>query len=737
MNLFGFNPKNWVSWRPNGIGFVKPNHYAEMAKVVWENRDNLPLAWKILSKGVCDGCALGTSGLKDFTLDGPHLCTVRLHLLRLNTMPAMKVNALDDVSAITQKTSKELRELGRLAYPMIRHKGEVGFRRVSWDEAYETIAARIRKIDPHRMAFFLTSRGVTNEVYYVAQKAVRFLGTNNVDNAARICHSASTVAMKQMLGVSASTCSYKDWIGTDLLIFLGSDTPNNQPVTTKYMYAAKQEGTKIIVVNPYREPGLQRYWVPSVPESALFGTKIADDFFQIHTGGDVAFLNGVLKTLIENSQVDEAFISAHTTGFEALKAALLAQPWEALEKSCGLAQSEMRRFAEMLSTAKSAVFVWSMGVAQHEHGVDNVRSVLNLALARGFIGCDKCGVMPIRGHSGVQGGGEVGAAAWNFPGGDPINEENARKFSNMWGFEVPTWKGKAALDMINAADAGELDLFYIMGGNFLETLPDPKTIRGALQKPGLRVHQDIVLTSQMLIEPSDTVLLLPGRTRYEQRDGGTETSTERQIIYSPEIAPPPGEAKSEWEIFMELAERTYPERAAQIHFKDGQAVRDDIVQAVPMYAGIQYLKKQGDHVQWGGPRLCEDGKFKTADGRAQFTVVHPPEMYLAPGEFALKTRRGKQFNSIVQYDRDPLNGALREDVLMSAEDATTLHVKEGDWVMLRSPIGEMKARVKVAEIKSRNVQVHWPEGNVLVKHGECDHECGVPSYKSPITIQKI
>lgn len=737
MNLFGFNPKNWVSWRPNGIGLIKPNHYAEMAKVAWENRDNLPLAWKILSQGVCDGCALGTSGLKDFTLDGPHLCTVRLHLLRLNTMPAMKPDALADVSAIRQKSSKELRQLGRLAYPMIRRKGEPGFSRISWDEAYSVIVERIHKIDPKRMAFFLTSRGVTNEVYYVAQKAARFLGTNNVDNAARICHSASTVAMKQMLGVSASTCSYKDWIGTDLLILLGSDTPNNQPVTTKYMYAAKQAGTKIIVVNPYREPGLKNYWVPSVPESAIFGTKLTDEFFQIHTGGDVAFLNGVLKVLIENGQVDEAFIAAHTTGFDALRADVLAQRWADLEQSSGVPEREMRRFAEMIGKAKSAVFVWSMGVAQHEHGVDNVRAVLNLALARGFIGRENCGAMPIRGHSGVQGGGEVGAAAWNFPGGDPINEENAQKFSKMWGFEVPAWKGKAALDMINAANEGELDLFYIMGGNFLETLPDPNTIRGALQKPALRVHQDIVLTSQMLLEPSDTVILLPGRTRYEQRDGGTETSTERQIIFSPEIAPAPGEAKSEWEIFMELAERAYPERAAQIHFRNGQAVRDDIAQAVPMYAGIQRLKKKGDFFQWGGPRLCEGGKFKTADGKGHFAVVHSPDLHLGPGEFSLKTRRGKQFNSIVQYDRDPLNGALREDVLMSKYDADSLQVHEGDWVMLRSPIGEMKARVKLAEIKPRNVQVHWPEGNVLVKHGECDHECGVPSYKSPIKIEKI
>src|SRR3989304_1855023 len=151
---------------------------------------------------------------------------------------------------------------------------------------------------PRRIAFYLTSRGITNEVYYVAQKVARFLGTNNVDTSARICHAPTTVALKAALGAPASTCSYKDWIGADLIVFFGSDAPNNQPVTTKYLYYAKTQGSRVAVVNPYREPGLERYWVPSAFESALFGTRLADDFFLIHTGGDIAFINGVLKHLI-------------------------------------------------------------------------------------------------------------------------------------------------------------------------------------------------------------------------------------------------------------------------------------------------------------------------------------------------------------------------------------------------------------------------------------------------------
>ena len=199
---------------------------------------------------------------------------------------------LDDASALQKAARRELRRLGRLPHPMIRRAGEPGFTRIEWDEALDLTAERIREAGPERIGFYLTSRGMTNETYYAAQKAARAIGTNSIDNAARICHSPSTFGLKETLGVGASTCSYADWIGTDLIVFIGSNVANNQPVTTKYLHHAKKAGTRVAVVNPYREPGMERYWIPSTPESALFGTKIADEFFGLNIGGDVAFLNG-------------------------------------------------------------------------------------------------------------------------------------------------------------------------------------------------------------------------------------------------------------------------------------------------------------------------------------------------------------------------------------------------------------------------------------------------------------
>ena len=738
MGLKGWRPSQWASLLPNGIGMVKPNHYKEILTTIWANRDQLPFAWRILKDGVCDGCALGTTGMRDFTMPGIHLCTVRLNLLRLNTMGRLDIGALRDVKALRGKTSRDLRELGRLPYPMVRRKGEPGFTRASWDQALDLVAAGIRDTDPHRVSFYLTSRGITNEVYYVAQKVARFLGTNNVDNASRVCHAPSTTALKETLGVAASTCSYTDWLGTDLLIFVGSDVPNNQPVTTKYMYYAKQQGTKILVINPHKEPGLERYWVPSVMESAIFGTKLTDEFFLIHTGGDIAFLNGVLKHLMEQDWVDHRFIQDHTSGFPEMKAASEAQEWEMLERYSGASRQEMLKFARLYAQARTAVIVWSMGITQHRFGVENVKALVNLALSRGMVGRERCGLMAIRGHSGVQGGAEMGAVPWQFPGGASINEERAREMEELWGFPVPSWRGLSSVEAIDAAHRGSIDVLYSVGGNFLETLPEPQFVQEALERVPLRIHQDIVVTAQMLVEPADTVVLLPAQTRYEQRGGGTETSTERRIYFSPEIPGRHiGESWAEFDIFMEVAKRVRPEKAQLIHFQDSQAIRDEIARVVPLYDGIQRLRAKGDAIQWGGPRLCEGGAFLTADGLARFTPLTPPEVDIPEGQFLMSTRRGKQFNSMVQADRDPLTGARRKDVLMSAEDVAELGLRDGDPVLVTSPAGELRGACKVMPMKRRNIQVHWPEGNALIKRGATDPVCGIPDYNATVTITPL
>jgi molybdopterin-dependent oxidoreductase alpha subunit len=491
------------------------------------------------------------------------------------------------------------------------------------------------------------------------------------------------------------------------------------------------------MVNAFREPGMERYWVPSTPASALFGTRISDATYLVKVGGDLAFLNAVQKVLIERGWHAREFVEAATRGFDRLRSALDAQPLEDLLQASGTTRAQVESFAGELARAERGVFVWSMGITQHAGGGDTVRALVNLGLLREYVGRPGTGMMPIRGHSGVQGGAEMGAYATAFPGGLPVDAGNAAHLARLWGFEVPAEPGLTTVEYLEAALAGGIDALWCIGGNFLETMPQPQRIEQALARIPLRVHTDVVLTTQMLVDPGEVVYVLPARTRYEQRDGGTQTSTERRVIFSPEIpGRRVGQARSEWELLLDLARAARPADYARVHFDSGAAIRADIERAVPAYAGIAALSKQGDQFQWGGPRLCAERVFPTADGRAHFQPVFArPAAPAADGAtFVLATRRGKQFNSMVQRERDDLTGAERDHVLVSPADARRLRLVTGDRVLLQSAVGELAARVLVAEVAEGTLQAHWPEANVLIPAGRVDADGGVPDYNATVRL---
>jgi len=724
----------WVGFKPYGVGETRPNGFTAILTAIRRNWRRLPFALRILRKGVCDGCALGVAGFHDWTISGVHLCATRLNLLELNTMRALDPAALGDVAALRERSGGALRKLGRLGHPMLRRHGEPGFSQISWDEALDLLADRVRATTPERIALYLTARGLTNETYYVAQKVMRFLGTNNVDNAARVCHAPSTVALKRGIGVAATTCSYTDVIESDLVVLFGANVANAQPVFMKYLFIARKRGTQVVVVNPMREPGLERYWVPSNVESAMFGTRMADDFVPVHTGGDIAFINGVLKVLIADGALDQDFVRDHTVGLDALMAELDRESFEDLERESGVTREQMEGFARRYGAARSAVLVWSMGLTQHEHGTDNVAAIVNLALARGNVGRRGSGLMPIRGHSGVQGGAEMGAYATVFPGGVSIDAASAAALGEEYGFPVGDQPGLSAEEMLLAAERGDLDVLWSSGGNFLDVLPDPPRVEAALAGVALRVHQDIVVSSQMLVD-GEAVLLLPAATRYEQAGGGTETTTERRIAFSPEIrGPRAGEARSEWQIFVDVARRVDPARAELVAFESGDEIRAEIARVVPAYAGIDTLRATGDAVQWGGPTLCAGGEFPTPDAKAHFAVVSPPTRATKAGQLRLSTRRGKQFNTMILAERDPLTGAHRDAVMLAAADAEPLGLDDGDAVIVRSEHGELRGRVHLAPMAPGNVQVMFPEGNVLLPMDHRDARSGVPDYTALVTI---
>lgn len=737
LRRLGLHPRLWAGWSPNGIGEQKPRHYREMLAVLRAQAPHGRLAWRILSQGVCDGCALGVAGLRDWTLPGPHLCTTRLALLELNTAAPMDHRLLADAESLRERSSESLRRLGRLAHPMRRRRGEPGFTRITWAEALEVLAGGLARSDPRRVGIYLTSRGLTNETYYVAAKAARALGISSIDSAARVCHAPSTVGLKGAIGVAASTCSLQDVIESDLIVLWGTNPANNQPVFTKYLHMAKARGAKVVVVNPYLEPGLERYWVPSLAESAVFGTRIADLHVPVQVGGDIAFAHAAVARLAELGRLDERFIADHTEGFEDLLVGIREHTSEELCRAAGIDAEVLEEFCELYGNAGSAVIVWSMGITQHSFGVESVRALVNLGLARGNVGRDGAGLMPIRGHSGVQGGAEMGAYATALPGGRAVDAAGAAELESLWGFPVPAEPGLTAPEIVEAAGAGGVDLLWVSGGNLLEVLPDPPRVLAALERVPLRVHQDIVVTSQMLAE-GDDVVLLPVATRYEQEGGGTSTTTERRVAYSPEIAHQVGEARSEWRLFAEVAARARPELAEHFDWPTNRDLRAEIARVVPEYAGIEELQHTGDAVQWGGRHLCAGAVFPTPSGRARFTPVPLPDNSVPEGFFRLTTRRGKQFNTMIWAARDPLTGAGRDAVYLAPVDADELDLCEGDRVILHSETATMAATVHLAAVPPRTVQVHWPEGNVLLAGGagHRDPLAGIPDYQAIVSIAR-
>ncbi|MCK0470434.1 FdhF/YdeP family oxidoreductase [Halalkalibacter sp. APA_J-10(15)] len=740
-------PSLWAGMTPMGIGKVKPKHIRDTMKVAWENRDNARYAYRIITEGVCDGCALGVSGLYDQTLKGPHLCTTRLNVLRLNTAPAIEDKWFEDVEQLRKMDSSQLRKLGRIPYPLSRKPGERKFTRLTWDEALNRIAEKMQEIDPKQMAFYLTARGITNEVYYTAAKVARFLGTNNIDNASRICHSPSKTALKRSLGIGAASCSYKDWIGTDVLIFWGSVAANNQPVSTKYMYAAKKAGTKIIMINPYREPSMEKYWIPSIAESALFGTKMVDDVYQVNIGGDIAFMNGVMKHWFEmeeqerGSAIDHSFVKQHTKGFEQVEVHVRTLTWDEIERSSGLSRERIEEFAQLLANSKSGVFIWSMGLTQHRFATDNISQVANLAMLRGFLGREHCGVMPIRGHSGVQGSGEMGADPFVLPGGD-FDPRNKERMEKLWGFPIMDWQGDTvgqSLENTHLREEHErkLKLFYTSGGNFLETMPDPDFMQQSLEKIELRVHQDIILNTSTLVDAKEEVIILPAMTRYEQPGGGTSTSTERMVYFSPEIRGPRiEEARSEWEIYIDLAGRVKPDQKKLIQFETAADIRAEIAQANPNYDGIQHLTEKGDLFQWGGAWLCEGGVCPTEDGKGQLFAIDLPENRRTEGQFFVTTRRGKQFNSMIYSEVDPFNDGERYDIFLNEEDARKLAIDEGVSVVVFNHYGQLQGRAKFEDVANGNIAVYWPEGNVLLPKGVYEKHAKIPEYNSSVIVER-
>ncbi len=727
----------------------KPRHFLAVLRTLRETHGSWHKAWQMLN-GPCNGCAVQTDGLRDNVLpNSPHFCLVRLGLLEEALRKDAPPRAFADAAKIRKLGNDRIERIGRLTSPLLWRRGGKGYEPISFDDAYALAGGWITEQRGDACGFFTTSKAVGNEEYYAFQQFARVVGfTNNVDSCARQCHAASVTALKATVGAGVSSGTLSDFMNTDVLVLAGTNLANNQPLVMRYIErgrATRGGRPYVIVVNPYREPGLDRYWVPSSVRSALFGSKICDEYVPVRIGGDIAFFNGVLKVLIEDALLTDkhrTFIQTRTSEFEGVAELLAKSSLDELAGAAGVPIEKIRRVAMVLARSENALFCWGMGLTQHRRGTDNIKAFVNLALATGQLGKPNAGVAPLRGQSGVQASGECGVAPNVFPGGAPVNESSAERFSEFWSAPLSAKPGLATGPMIEAAECGDIKLLMSLGGNLRETMPDRSFIEKTLRKTPYRIRLDVMMNSDALIEPGEASLIIPIRNWYEWDSVFTTTATDRTIrAFRGTIPRDHRDLPESWQALKQIAGRVLGSDASGFDYAHTQAIREMMDRTIGVYEGIADLSEPHRQMQWGGPYLFRNGFAGMPDNRARFATVEHDRTKTPAGYLTLTTRRGfGQWNSQhrVGANKDSLSSAVsRRDILMNPQDASDRSLVADQKIRLTTPAQASILGVcrPDADVRSGSVQAFWPLANDLIPLGIYDQPSTEPDYNVAVRIE--
>ncbi|HSN68774.1 MAG TPA: FdhF/YdeP family oxidoreductase, partial [Thermoanaerobaculia bacterium] len=608
-------------------------------------------------------------------------------------------------------------------------EGDAHFRRITWEEAYAGASAAFRDAKPDE-TFFYSSGRASNEAAYLMMLVARAYGTANINNCSYYCHQASGVALSQVYGSGTASITLDDLRDADVALVAGANPASNHPRLITQLVDLRKRGGKVIVVNPLRELGLVRFRVPSKVGSMLFGSTVSDIYLQPHIGGDIALYKMMLKALLERGAVDEPFIHAHTDGWDAVRRDLEASGWEELSASAGLTRAEIEPAVEILAASKRGIFLWAMGLTHHAFGTDNILALSNLALARGWLGKKGAGLLPIRGHSNVQGVGSMGVAP-------ELRTAFRERFESLYGI-ASKGRGYDTYESMAAAHDGRIRAALLLGGNLFASNPDRTWAAEGLRNIPLTFSLTTKLNEGHVHGRGKTSIVVPVLARDEEAQATTQESMFNYVRLSEGGVPSmPGEFRSEVEVLASLAERILPPgRFDWRRLRSHASLREEIARVVPGFEAIGSIDRSKDEFQIGG-RTFHEARFKTPDGKAQFAVTPLPA---APaGPYRLMTIRSEgQFNTVV-YDEDDVyrGNATRDVVMMSAADASALGVAEGDAVLVKSEAGTMRARVSIAEIRSRNLAMYYPEANVLVPR-TLDPRSKTPAFKSvDVRVERV
>jgi len=697
-----------------------------------------PMLRALATKNTCKSCALGMGGqqggMRNEKGHFPEICNKSILAQAADMQGALPLDFFrtHDVATLSEWTPRQLELSGRLTCPVLCGPGDTHYRPVSWDEAIGLIVERLKKTPPHRSFFYASGRS-SNEAGFLLQLFARLFGTNNVNNCSYYCHQASGVGLTQSLGTGTATVQLEDLDSADLIFLMGANPASNHPRFMRTLMETRRRGGKVIVINPAREPGLENFSVPSDIRSLLFGSEIASTYVQPHIGGDIALFKGIGKALFEMAKDDpkileSGFIENHTKGFIDYKQDLENSAWEALENASGLTRDLMENIARQYAEAQNVVFAWAMGITHHAHGVQNVQSIVNLALMRGMAGRRHAGLLPLRGHSNVQGIGSIGFT--------PQLKQNF--FNNLesgYGISLPSQKGLDTLGCIEASHAGNFDFAWNLGGNLYGSNPDSAFAKKALEKIDFVLYMNTTLNQGHFAGRGKTTLILPVQARDEEPQPTTQESMFSFIRMSDGGKPRHSGPRSEVSIIAEIAEKVLP--SAPIpwrEFRETGNIRKMIGSVVPGFEKMKDIDRTREEFHITG-RMIQSPEFPTQNGKANFHVCSLPQGLderQQENEFMLMTVRSEgQFNTVVYDEKDRYRGIRSRDVvLMNAEDIQRLGLQQGQKVTVANETGAIAGfKIVAFPIKPGNLMMYYPEANILVPRDH-DKQSKTPSFKS-------
>ncbi|QEG35623.1 FdhF/YdeP family oxidoreductase [Bythopirellula goksoeyrii] len=700
--------------------------------------------WKAMrSKNACKTCALGMGGQRGGMVNEqghfPEVCKKSLQAMVADMQGAIGPEFWQQyaVEDLRQLSPRELENCGRLTQPVLYTPELRRYQPIPWEDAFRRIAGKLSELTAEETFWYFSGRS-SNEAGFLLQLFARLYGTNNVNNCSYYCHQASGVGLTSSTGSGTATIMLEDLDKCDLVFVIGGNPASNHPRLMRTLMEVRRRGGEVIVINPLVETGLVNFRVPSDVRSLLFGTKIASLYVQPHIGGDLALLTGIAKRIVELTAHDMNFVESHCNNWDELSRSLDNASWDEITEKSGVSYDQIDEIAQRYSKAKNAVFSWTMGITHHTHGVQNVQAIANLALLRGMVGRPAAGLLPIRGHSNVQGIGSVGVTP-------KLKDAIFERLQTHFGVSLPTTAGLDTMGCMEGAHGGKLKFGLSLGGNLYGSNPDSTFAQQALENLDMMVYLSTTLNTGHAFGLARETIILPVLARDEEPQPTTQESMFNLVRLSDggprrHVGP-----KSEVEVIATIADEvskgdTHSEKNGTLgsiewlRMRNTGRIREAISKIVPGYDKIRDIADNKEEFQIAG-RTFHEPSFPTANGRANLHSHQLPELLGSKNELRLMTIRSEgQFNTVVYEDYDLYRGVEdRRVILIHPDDIAERGLDTATPVTVYGPAGSLSG-VRLhpfPQIRPGNTAMYYPECNVLVSR-HVDPSSKTPAFKGVI-----